>query len=44
MGEPTRPRSKQPEQLNLLDAIDQDRDKWIRERLLRWHVGDTGIV
>ncbi len=40
----TRPQPKPDEQLSLLDAIDQDRDKWIRQRLLKWHVGDTGSV
>ena len=44
MGEPTRPPPKDSEQLNLLIDVDADRDKWIRERLLRWHVGDTGLV
>ncbi len=40
----TRPQPKPAEQLSLLDEIDADRDRWIRERLLRWHVGgDTGV-
>ena len=48
MGDDTtkdkRPPPKPPRQLNLLDAIDADRDKWLRHRLLAWHVGDTGLV
>ncbi len=44
MKRDTRPPPKEPQQLSLLDEIDKDRDRWIRERLLRWHVvGDTGV-
>ena len=39
----TRPQPKPAEQLSLLDAVDADRDKWMRQRLLRWHIAsDTG--
>ncbi len=40
----TRPQPKPAEQLNLLDAIDADQDRWLRRRLLAWHVhqSDTG--
>jgi hypothetical protein len=40
----TRPPPKLPEQLSLFTQLDQDRDTRLRQRLLRWHVGDTGIV